>query len=153
MINLIFAAIVASSAVYRLELQDETPYIVGGDGIRRQVCIVDPAEYAMMTGKVDQVWRSLNSSEDGRKSLHGARVRTEVDTNLAVRVTVYQDGYRHSVPMEIKRPDVHKKMKVNDTRISNRQMKFREALMARRNAKPKEVTVEHDAANGKDEVK
>jgi len=153
MINLLFAAIVASTAVYRLEVQNDTPYIVGVDGVRRQVCLVDPAEYAMITGKVDQVWRSLNSSEDGRVSLHGARVRTEVDTNLAVRVAVYKDGYRHSVPMEVKRHAALPPRPVKNTRISDRQEKFREALKARKNAKPKEVTVEHNAETGKDEVK
>lgn len=157
----ILAALLATTAVYRLELQDDTPYIVGSDGVRRQVCLVEPAEYAMMTGKVDQVWRSLNSTDEGRRQLHGVRLRTEVDTNRLVRVTVYKDGYRHTEAMEVKspsanRPSVNKKQVIKvkpNNNVSERHRKFIEALKARSLAKPKEVTIEHNAATGKDEVK
>lgn len=153
MINLIAAfAIIASMTVYRLELRDERPFIVGADGVSRPVCLVDPSEYAMMTGRVDQVWRSLNSTESGRVQLHGSRVWTEVDETNGVKVVVYKDGYRHSEKFAVRRP--RKKsvlpVRVRNRNISDRQQKFREAIEARKSAPPKVITIEHNAATGKD---
>lgn len=158
--NSILCIMLAATTVLRLELENETPYIVGVDGVRRQVCIVDPAEYAMMTGRVDQVWRTMNATESGRVGLHGARVTQEVDETSCVKTTVYKDGYRFAEPMPKKHitvPDapsrrgVPKPEAVN-RRISDRQRRFREAIEARKSAPIKEITVEHDAATGKDKV-
>jgi len=161
MINAILAvAILATTQVYRLELDVETniPSIVGADGVKRQVCLVDPAEYAMMTGRVDQVWRSLNATDSGRRQLHGKIVRTEIDATNAVKVTVYGDGYRFSELIPAKRSEARKdrkaavRQRIRDNRISERQQKFREALEARKDAPVKEVTLEHNAATGKDRI-
>ena len=52
-----------TTSVFRLELEGEaeTPYLVGADGVRRRVCILDPDEYAMLTGQVASVWQALQS--------------------------------------------------------------------------------------------
>jgi len=154
---LLAAAFIAATQVYRLELTDETPYIVGEDGVKREVCIVDPERYAMMTGRVEQVWRSMNADENGRTKLHGKRIGQEIIDN--VKVTTYDDGYRHSEKMEQKKAETIRpfktieKKKVPDSRISERHQKMREELAARKAGKVKEVTVEHDATTGKDIVK
>lgn len=149
----------AETTVYRLELTDETPYVVGGDGVRRQVVIVDPDEYEMLTGRVEKVWAGLNSTEDGRIRLHGKRV-DQFPTN-AVKVTVYADGYRHLERMVVKAPARPVVRNVKKTPqeprkpfgISDRQWKFRQRRKEALSGKAKEVSVEHDAVAGKDIVK
>lgn len=157
--HLIAALIIASTTVFRLELVDETPYIVGVDGVRRQVVLVDPDEYEMLTGRVEKVWAGLNSSEDGRIKLHGMRV-DQTETNNT-KVTTYSDGYRHMERMAPKRPArpvvrtgrARPPEPVKPSGISDRQWKFRQKRKEALSGKVKEITVEHDAVTGKDIVK
>jgi len=148
----------SATTVYRLELTDEKPYIVGEDGVRREVCLVDPEQYAMMTGKVDAVWRSMNETSEGRKSLHGRLTLQEIDKAAKTKTEVYADGYRHTFALESIRT-THRAVATNnvpkriDRSISERQRLYREKMKEWRNAKPKTVTIEHDAVTGKDVVK
>lgn len=155
MINVIL--MVAATTVYRLELTDEKPYIVGEDGNRREVCLVDPAQYALMTGKVDAVWRTMNETSEGRKSLHGRLTRQEIDKDAKTKTEVYADGYRHTFALETIRT-TRQSIATNhvpkvDRSMSERQRLYRERLKDARNRKPKTVTLEHDAATGKEVVK
>lgn len=157
--NSILCIMLAATTVLRLELENETPYIVGVDGVRRQVCIVDPAEYAMMTGRVDQVWRSMNETESGRIGLHGARISQEIDETNCVKTTVYKDGFRFAERFQKRNPPPKHSPKISipsePPRVSGT-AKYREMVLKRFRAKtaaPKTVTVEHDATTGKDEIK
>lgn len=164
MISLL-CAVLAATQVYRLELTDEVPYIVGQDGVKRQVCLVDPDQYAVMTGQVAQVWKSLNSTDDGRRKLHGKRSQ-QIVSDDGEKVTVYEDGYRHvekagrktqavmdSFSGRNKSPVKAAVRKLKNHRISDRHQKMLDELEERRKAAPKEITVEHDALTGKDTVK
>lgn len=91
--NVLLASILAATTVFRLELTDEVPFIVGADGERREVVIVSPDAYAALTGRLDIVWKSMNSTEDGRIKIHGKRVDQTVDEKESVKHTVYQDGF------------------------------------------------------------
>ena len=167
---IIFAALAAITAnaateVFRLERDTDTGAlaVVGVDNVRRAVQLIDPDEYAMMTGHVAAVWRALNSTDDGRRKLHGNREKTIVDTNAAEVVTVYADGYRWREKMpELTKPknprNVRPPSPENPPRkpgnISERQFKMRQAIENRRKAKPREVTVIRDATTGEEtEVK
>lgn len=167
MISLL-CAIIASTQVYRLELTDEVPYIVGQDGVRREVCLVDPVQYAVMTGNVEKVWRSLNADENGRVRLHGKRMEQRIDTNSQEKVTVYEDGYCHSEKFSVRtvknmdsfagrgavRDNKYlSSANVRNGRISERHQKMRDEIEARKKANPKIITIEHDATTGKDVVK
>lgn len=160
--NTILCIMLAATTVLRLELENETPYIVGVDGVRRQVCIVDPAEYAMMTGRVDQVWRTMNATKSGRIGLHGPSVTQEVDETNCLKTTVYKDGYRFAERFQKRNPPPKHPPKhppkinipAEPPRVSGT-AKYREMVLERFRAKtaaPKTVTVEHDATTGKDEV-
>jgi len=156
--NSIVLAILAATSVYRLELTDEKPFIVGEDGVKREVVILDPEEHAALTGKLSQVWSAMNSTEDGRRKLHGKIERTDIDEEAKKKTDVYTDGYCHVTPFEVRKPVEMKKFaappkKTRDSRISERHRKMREELAARKAGNVKEVTVEHDAATGKDIVK
>lgn len=157
--NTLLCIMLAATTVLRLELENETPYIVGVDGVRRQVCIVDPAEYAMMTGRVDQVWRSMNETESGRIGLHGAQISQEIDETNCVKTTVYKDGFRYAERFQKRNPPTKRPPKISipaePPRVSGT-AKYREMVLERFRAKtaaPKTVTVEHDATTGKDLVK
>lgn len=153
----IILALLAATTVYRLELTDERPYVVGEDGVKREVCLVDPSEYALMTGQVAQVWKSLHKDEAGRTKMHGERVGQEIDVTNGVKVTVYEDGYRNVERFETKTKktmdDFAGRKAESRPNMSERQRRMRELLSARKSGKVKEVTLEHDAATGKDVVK
>lgn len=168
MINAILA-VLAVIQVYRLERDTETEHLqlVGADGVRRACCIIDPDEYAILTGRVDQVWKSLNETGDGRKKLHGPIVSQEIDETNGTKTEYYRDGYQRTFKLEVRtnatprvsapsrpRPSFVP-IKTRNTNISERQQKMRESIQAwKEKAKnPTEVTVEHDAATGKDLVK
>ena len=160
------AALTATAAteVFRLERDTDTGAlaVVGVDNVRRAVQLIDPDEYAVMTGQVAAVWCALNSTDDGRRKLHGKREKTIVDTNAAEVVTVYADGYRWREKMP-KRPPPRPPAEVRNSsppppmkpdNISERQFKLRQALERRNAGKPREVFVVNDATTGEDkEVK
>lgn len=159
--TLVLAALAASVAlakteVYRLERDTETGALalVGVDNVRREVALVGPDEYAMLTGNVAKVWAALNSSESGRVSLHGRRVKTEVLANEATRVTHYADGYRFAEKMPKRTPPRPPAAVPRLQNVSPRAMEMRRRLADRKAGKVREVTVVHDAATGTDrEVK
>lgn len=153
--------------VYRLELHsdaagNETTYVVGADGVARPVVLVDPAEYRILNERLETVWASLHSTSDGRRKLHGKLERTEIDEAKREKTEVYADGYRYVEVMPVKR--TRPSAKVSKTppspvepkkpaNVSDRHWQMRQALLKVKKNKPKEVTVEHDAVTGKDEVK
>lgn len=156
----------AKVTVYRLELyrygDSETPFVVGADGVRREVVLVSPEEYEMLTGRVEKVWKQLNSTPEGRKMLHGREVSHEIDTETLRKVDIYADGFRfeQNIPPKRTRPEADsrgsqakQRPEVKPDGISVRQWQMRKKLRTARSAKPKTVTVEHNAATGKDEVK
>lgn len=130
--HIIASLLLSATTVFRLELTDEIPYIVGADGERRQVVIVSPDEYRALTNNVIETWRRLHGTEEGRAKIHGRRVNTSVAGN--VRIDTYEDGWRKPWPMSRRQED---------------HMRLRARLAKR---KPKEITVEHDATTGKDNV-
>ena len=152
--------------VYRLELHsdtngNETAYVVGADGVERPVVLVDPMEYKLLTERLDAVWQSFHATADGRRKLHGKIERTEIDENALKKVVVYADGYRHTEAMPKKRVKpaaatlmlpAAKIEKQKPGGMSDRQWKMRKAFEKYRMGVPKTVTVEHDAATGKDTV-
>ena len=150
-----------TTSVFRLELEGEaeTPYLVGADGVRRRVCILDPDEYAMLTGQVASVWQALHKTDDGRRKIHGKRVNQVINEKAGVKTSVYADGYSFDEPLvrntrETKRAfAAAPARRAQSTALSERHRKFREELERRRNAAPKTVTIEHDANTGKDALK
>lgn len=167
-------------SAFRLELESgdagETPYLVGADGERRRVCILDPDEYAMLTGQVASVWNALHATDDGRRKIHGKRVKQTVNTNALVKTTVYADGYTFDEPLvrstrEVKRKfaeappskrspvaqgvplSVTSRKALGVRNVSEHHRKMIEERERRKNAKPKTVTIEHDATTGKDVIK
>ena len=135
---MILTVILALTQVFRLEVCDEdrTARIVGVDGVRREVVLVSPDEYAALTNDAVRAWHKLHETEEGRRKLHGRRINTKVEpskTGGMNRVDTYEDGFRFPWPM------------------SARHLEFRAKLNTAK--KPKEITVEHDATTGKDTVK
>lgn len=147
----------ADTTVYRLELTDGVPYAVGVDNVRRPVVLVDPAEWATLTNYVFRGIMRDNSTENGRVRLHGPRKQQIVNDKEHEKATVYEDGYVHvekvwnrTRPEIVKRTTPSKKLK-NRSAYS---AKYIEMLEARaKAAKPRTVTVEHDATTGKDILK
>ena len=125
----------AAPQAFRLEVDGTAARIVGVDGVKREVVLVAPEEYAALTNGAVEAWKKLHETEAGRVQLHGRRVNTSV-MDGKVRVDTYADGFRMPFPM------------------SARHLEFRAKInAAKRDSKPKEVTLEHDAATGKDTVK
>jgi len=151
----------ADTQVFRLELTDNVPSIVGADGVKRQVVLVEPEQYAMLTGQVAQVWKSLNASKEGRQKLHGNIAETRIDETTLEKTDIYEDGFCHKTQMERKTTSnpfpVSKPAKKSATEekpkhISDRHWQFLKQLREAKAKPAKTVTVEHNAATGKDEV-
>lgn len=150
--------------VYRLELHTsdtgEQAYIVGSDGVRRPVVLVSPDEYDLLTTRLDLMWEYFNSSRDGRVKLHGRIMNTTIDEVAKEKVETHKDGYQHreKMPAKVDRPKLVLKQKPDmatppkPTNISERQYEMRKRLAERRKSPVKTLTVEHDAATGKDTV-
>lgn len=158
--NVLLASILAATTVFRLELTDEVPFIVGADGERREVVIVPPDAYAALTGRLDIVWKSMNSTEDGRIKIHGKRVDQTVDEKESVKHTVYQDGFvftekmirKSTRPVIVDGKKPSRKLK-KPNRVSQRHWEMMKKRIEQKQKPVKEVTVEHDATTGKDIVK
>ena len=151
--------------VYRLELHsdangNEAAFVVGGDGVERPVVLVEPMEYKLLTERLDAVWQSFHATPDGRRKLHGKIERTEIDEKAMQKVEVHADGYRHTEAMPKREKPAAAKLtrpaaKVEPTKprgMSDKQWEMRKAFEKHRMGVPKTVTVEHDAATGKDTV-
>lgn len=152
-------------SVYRLELHStdsgETAWLVGQDGVKRPVVLVTPDEYKMLTERLDLVWAYFNSTRDGRVKLHGKVTHTIIDDAALEKVETHSDGYTHreKIPPKVDRPRVDLGIKAArgvpqpmPTGISDRQFEMRKKLRERASHPVKTVTVEHDAAIGKDKV-
>lgn len=152
MINLsvVFAATacLAGTAVYRLEVTDEVPRIVGADGIRREVVILDPDDYAALTSKVERVWERMNADPQLRTKLHGKLVRQVIDAENREKHEYYEDGFVMNIKID---RIVEKSAIVPRRKISARQQMMRDRIKAKPSVK--EVTVEHDATTGKETVR
>ena len=151
--------------VYRLELHsdangNEAAFVVGGDGVERPVVLVEPMEYKLLTERLDAVWQSFHATAEGRRKLHGKIERTEIDEKAMQKVEVHADGYRHTEAMPKREKPAaakltHPAAKVEPTKprgMSDKQWEMRKAFEKHRMGVPKTVTVEHDAATGKDTV-
>ena len=147
----------AGTEVHRLEVTDGVPYAVGVDGVRRPVVLVDPAEWATITNYVFSGIMRDNSTEDGRVRLHGPRKNQIVNDKEHERATVYEDGYVHIEKMRnSSRPVVAKRNTPSEEskKRSAYSAKYIQLLEERaKAAKPRTVTVEHNANTGKDIVK
>lgn len=152
-------------SVYRLELHadssGETAWLVGQDGVKRPVVVVSPDEYKLLTERLDLVWAYFNSSRDGRVKLHGKVVNTVIDSTSLEKVETHSDGYTHreKIPPKVDRPRVVTPQKKDlgsppprPSGISDRQFEMRKRLEERKKKPVKTVTLEHDAATGKDRV-
>ena len=151
--------------VYRLELHsdangNEAAFVVGGDGVERPVVLVEPMEYKLLTERLDAVWQSFHATAEGRRKLHGKIERTEIDEKAMQKVEVHADGYRHTEAMPKREKPAAAKLtrpaaKAEPTKprgMSDKQWEMRKAFAKHRMGVPKTVTVEHDAATGKDTV-
>lgn len=160
--NLLMCAILAATTVFRLELTDETPFIVGADGVKREVVILSPDDYQVLTDRLERVWTSMNSTDDGRSKLHGKRTARVVKDN-GIQFT-YSDGFTYFEKGHAKSyGQIRATVVTNRVRnatiptkpngISSRQWMMRKKREAILKGEVKEVTVEHDALTGKDIVK
>jgi len=151
--------------VYRLELHsdangNEAAFVVGGDGVERPVVLVHPMEYKLLTERLDAVWQSFHATAEGRRKLHGKIERTEIDEKAMQKVEVHADGYRHTEamlkrekPAAAKLTRLQAKIEKQKPRgMSEKQWEMRRAFEKHRMGVPKTVTVEHDAATGKDTI-
>ena len=151
--------------VYRLELHsdangNEAAFVVGGDGVSRPVVLVEPMEYKLLTERLDAVWQSFHATADGRRKLHGKIERTEIDEKAMQKVEVHADGYRHTETMPKRERQGAAKLtrlqakieKQKPRGMSDKQWEMRKAFEKHRMGVPKTVTVEHDAATGKDTI-
>jgi len=159
MINLI-CAILAVTNVYRLELDTDTERLnlVGDDYQRRECVILSVEQYAMLTGRLDQVWQSFNKTEDGRLKLHGKRDKTYLSDDMKEKVIVYSDGFVHREKAIVKSTNTisrvnMKRPSFDRARFSERHANMKEAIERRKRGEIKTVTLEHDAVTGKDIVK
>ena len=143
--------------VYRLEVEGDSNFIVGADGVRRQVALMDSDEYAQLAERVDAVWRIQNATPEGRRRLHGAVTNTVINAEQKRKEEYHADGYVHCEPMQIRRssppPPIVKRKSDERRNVSKLHAEMRRKLEERMKGKPKTVTVEHDAATGKDIVK
>lgn len=151
--------------VYRIHLYrntdgSEVAYVVGSDGVARPVVLLDPLEYRLLTERLDAVWQSFHSTADGRRKLHGKLERTEIDEKARQKVEIYADGFRHTETLPAKRKPTEVKItrlqaKIEEQKpkgMSDKRWEMRQAFKKHRLGIPKQVTVEHDAATGKDTV-
>lgn len=120
----------AATQVFRLEVDGDAARIVGADGVRREVVLASPEEYAALTNQAVVAWRRIHETEEGRRRVHGKRINTTIHDKR--RVDTYADGFKAMFPMSPKHAE------------------FRAKLHEAKQRTPIEVTVEHDAATGKD---
>lgn len=109
--------------------------------------IVPKGEYTILTGRLDRVWKSMNSTRSGRIDLHGRVETVVVDEEQKTKIEVHTDGYCHVEKFELLNRKVReqirnpgKKKEVKPDNISQRQW---EARLARKRAlaHTNEVTV------------
>ena len=162
-------AVCGETEVFRL-LRDKdsgATFVVGVDGVARPCQLLTLEQFYAVTNMVEKWYAQMNSTKDGRKSLHGDKVgKPEVTTNevgIIVKRQVYEDGYVHEetgrvMPKTRKltakvlpdAPPAPRAIVVKPSNISQRQFDMRQAI--ERAKKPKTVTIRHDATTGKNEV-
>lgn len=144
--------------LYRNADGSETAYVVGADGVERSVVLIDPLEYRLLTERLDAVWQSFHKTSEGRTKLHGKLERTEINEKAHQKVEIYADGFRHTETLPMKRKPTEVKItrlraKIEEQKpkgMSDKRWEMRQAFKKHRMGVPKTVTVEHDAATGKD---
>lgn len=150
----------AETTVYRLELTDNVPYIVGADEVRRPVVLVDPEDWAALNGNVKQLIDSANRTENGRTNLHGKRKEQIVDGNE--KHTIYEDGFIFTEKMNQRTSDIRAKILTNRHEkaelvrpkgISDRHWEMMKKRAEFKKKTPRQVNIEHDALTGKDIAK
>lgn len=150
----------AETTVYRLELTDEVPFIVGADGVRRQVVILSPDEYDVLKGNVKKLMDAANKTEESRIRLHGKRKEQIVEGNE--KHTIYDDGYIFTEKMAPRTSDIRAKVLTNRHEkaelarpkgISDRHWEMMKKRAEFKKKTPRQVNIEHDALTGKDIVK
>lgn len=143
---------------YRIHLYmntdgSEVAYVVGSDNVERQVVLLDPLEYRLLTERLDAVWQSFHSTADERRKLHGKLERTEIDEKARQKVEIYADGFRHTETLPSKRKPTEVKItrlqeKIEEQKpngMSDKRWEMRQAFEKHSKGVPKQVTVEHDA--------
>lgn len=60
--------------VYRLELVDGAPLIVGADGVRRRAVVVEPGEYAAVTSRLDRLEREIYAVRHSRGGMSARQI-------------------------------------------------------------------------------
>lgn len=164
-------AVCGETEVFRL-LRDKdsgATFVVGVDGVERPCQLLTLEQFYAVTNMVEKWYAQMNSTKEGRKSLHGDRVgQPEVTTNdvgIIVKRQKYEDGYVHEetgrVMPKARRatakvlpdaPPAPRAIIVKPSNISQRQFEMRQARERAKKGIPKTVTIHHDATTGKDEV-
>lgn len=130
-------------------LGDGTSVITGLDGGERRAVMLSVDEYELLTNQVAAAWKSVNSTESGRVSIHGKRVKASAMTAPAAMVFQYADGYIHTEPVKTaenakpKKPEPRRERKpawMSEAQWEFRNMKIKDAKRS--------VTVEYDAVTG-----
>lgn len=165
-------AVCRETEVFRL-LRDKdsgATFVVGVDGVARPCQLLTLEQFYAVTNMVEKWYAQMNSTKEGRKSLHGDKVgKPEVTTNdvgIIVKRQMYEDGYVHEETGRIMpkarmatakvlpdAPPAPRAIVVKKpSNISQRHFEMRQAKERVKNGIPKTVTIRHDATTGKDEV-
>ena len=136
----------------------ERTFIKGIDGLEREVKILSPDEYDLLTNRLEIAWAFMHATHENRVKVHGSSVRSYIDENNAEKITEYKDGYRFVEKMVVKTRMVRDQFAVTTKRtppiprkprgISARQWKARQDREAAEKAAPREVNVIYNANNG-----
>lgn len=134
----------------------ERVFIRGIDGVEREVKLIYPGDYDLLTNRLEAAWAFMHSTHENRVKVHGPKVRDIIDEKNAEKITEYKDGYRFVEKMVVKTREVRKQIDGTAKRtlprrpsnISTRQWKARQAREAAEKAAPREVNVIYNANDG-----
>ena len=134
----------------------ERVFIRGIDGVEREVKLIYPGDYDLLTNRLEAAWAFMHSTHDNRVKVHGQKVRDIIDEKNAEKITEYKDGYRFVEKMVVKTREVRKQIDgtakrtppMRPSNISARQWKARQAREAAEKAAPREVNVIYNANDG-----
>lgn len=134
---------------------NERTFIKGVDGVEREVKILSPEEYAILTNRLEAAWAFMHTSHNNRMKIHGPKVREYVDDKNNEKITEYKDGYRYVEKMAVRPRPVHKpiygtaeRIPRKPRRISERQWKARQEREAAEKVAPRVVNVIYNANDG-----
>lgn len=134
----------------------ERVFIRGIDGVEREVKLLYPGDYDLLTNRLEAAWAFMHSTHENRVKVHGPKVRDIIDEKNAEKITEYKDGYRFVEKIVVKTREVRKQIDGTAKRkpprrpsnISTRQWKARQAREAAEKAAPREVNVIYNANDG-----